>query len=423
MFIPAMFKNKHQSRSHYNEGNGVWRWISSISGKSSSAGIFVNRDSAFAQSAVQACVTLLAESVAQLPCELYRRGNNGQRERATDHPLYDIIHNQPNKKDTIFEFNEQKQGYLGIDGNSYSIIERDGKGYVTELIPVKPNKIQVLKGPDGLPYYNLIDHNEIIPMHMMHHVKAFSFDGYIGVSPLQTNADVIGLGIAVDQHAAQVFANGTTMSGVIERPSDVKAIESQEKVDAILNKWREKHSGVRNAFSVALLQEGMTYKQLAMDNEKAQLLQSRQYGVIEVCRLYKVPPHMIQSLDKATFSNIEHQGLQFVIYTLLPWLKRHESAMMRDLLLPSERKDLYIEFNVSGLLRGDQKARYESYAIGRQWGWLSVNDIRRMENLTPIEGGDSYLTPLNMIDTSSLTGLEKATPSQIKEIETILCKK
>jgi len=166
----------------------------------------------------------------------------------------------------------------------------------------------------------------------------------------------------------------------------------------------------------------MTYKQLAMDNEKAQLLESRQYGVIEVCRLYKVPPHMIQSLDKATFSNIEHQGLQFVIYTLLPWLKRHEAAMMRDLLLTSERKDLYIEFNVSGLLRGDQKARYESYAIGRQWGWLSVNDIRRMENLTPIPGGNTYLTPLNMVDTSTITGIEKATPSQIKEIETILCR-
>ncbi|MBJ3683678.1 phage portal protein, partial [Salmonella enterica subsp. enterica serovar Corvallis] len=216
---------------------------------------------------------------------------------------------------------------------------------------------------------------------------------------------------------------GCTMSGVIERPQEATPIKSQEKIDQLLAKWTDRYSGMRNAFSVALLQEGMSYKQLSQDNEKAQLLQSRQWGVEEVCRLYKIPPHMVQMLEKATNNNIEHQGLQFVMYTLLAWLKRHEGALMRDLLLPSERGELYIEFNVSGLLRGDQKSRYESYALGRQWGWLSVNDIRRMENLPPIQGGDKYLTPLNMVDSASIySGNKKPTAQQMTEIEAILAR-
>ncbi len=260
-------------------------------------------------------------------------------------------------------------------------------------------------------------------MRMVHHVKAFSLDGYLGLSPIQTNPDSIGLAMAVDEHAGRVFANGTTLSGVIERPHEAKAIGDQKVVNAILDSFTSRHSGLRNSFSVAMLQEGMQYKQLAMNNEQAQLLESRKYGAIEICRLYKIPPHMIGELERATNNNIEHQGLQFVIYTLLPWVKRIEAAMMRDLLLPQERKDLYIEFNLSGLLRADQKSRYESYALGRQWGWLSVNDIRRLENLPPIPGGDIYLTPLNMVSTGKLPqGISQATQEQIKKIEAILCR-
>lgn len=418
MFIPQMFRGKQKP------GSGNWTTVlGGINASQSSSGILITPETALAMSAVRACVTLLAESVAQLPCELYRRDKNGGRIRATDHPLYDVIHTQPNRKDTSFEYYEQQQGALGLEGNSFSLIERDGKGYVTELIPVNPKKVVVMKGPDGMPYYHLPEVSETLPMRMVHHVKYFSMDGYIGTSPIQTNADVLGLGLAVEQHAAQMFARGTTMSGVIERPKEAGAIKSQEAIDRLLAKWTDRYSGVRNAFSVAMLQEGMSYKALSQDNEKAQLLQSRQWTVNEICRLFKIPPHMIQSLEGATNNNIEHQGLQYVMYTLLAWLKRHEAAMMRDLLLPSERSDLYIEFNVSSLLRGDQKSRYESYALGRQWGWLSVNDIRRMENLPPIAGGETYLTPLNMVDSSKLVpGIGKASPQQMKEIEAILAR-
>lgn len=416
MFLPMMFGSS-------NKAGNFSQWASSMVGKTAKSGVLVTPETAMTVAAIRACVTLLAESVAQLPCELYRRKGD-QRERATDHPLYDVIHSQPNAKDTSFEFYEQGMGSLGFRGNAYNLIDRGGDGYIRELIPINPDKIAVLKGPDGLPYYQLLDgSNQILPMRLVHHIKAFSIDGFIGLSPIQTNPDTIGLSMAVDEHASRVFANGTTLSGVIESPKDGAKFATQEKIDAFLSKFIDRHAGLRNSFSVALLQEGMQYKQLAMNNEQAQLLESRKYGVIEACRLYKVPPHMIGELEKATNNNIEHQGLQFVIYTLLAWLKRIEGAMMRDLLLPSERKDLYIEFNVSGFLRGDQKSRFESYALGRQWGWLSVNDIRRLENMSPIQGGDLYLTPLNMIDTAKLpAGITKADAQQVKEIEAILCR-
>lgn len=421
MFWPSLF-NSAASGSPQKSQNWSGNWVSSNTSRQSAAGTMVNTETALGVSALRGCVTLLAESLAQLPCELYRRDDKGGRERAIDHPLYDVIHSQPNRKDTTFEYYEQGMGHLALEGNEFSLIERDGAGYPTELIPIHPKKVGVLKGQDGLPYYQLLDYkNQILPMRSVHHVKAFSLDGYVGLSPIAANADTIGLAMATEQHASAVFQRGATMSGVIQRAKEATAIKDQASVDRLLSKFTERHGGgLRNAFSVALLQEGMEYKQLSMDNEKAQLLESRNFGVVEVCRLYRVAPNMIQHLDKATFNNIEHLGLQFVIYTLMPWIKRKEAAMMRDLLIPNERKNLYIEFNVSGLLRGDQKSRYEAYAIARQWGWLSVNDIRRLENMPPIKGGDRYLTPMNMIDSQQLQGSLNATPQQMQEIEGIL---
>ena len=412
MFLPNMFS---PARSTV----GMQRWISSIRGAIAKSGASVTPETALAVSAVRACVTILAESVAQLPCELYRRDGD-RRLRATDHELYDLIHNQPNQKDTSFEWNEQRMGHLGLRGNSYTLIDWDGRGRIRELIPVNPDKIAVLKGDDGLPYYRLLEQQETLPMRMVHHVKAFSVDGYVGQSPIQTSPDPIGLAIATDEHASRVFSNGTTLSGVITTPNT--PFKEQSKIDNFLAKFVERHSGVRNSFNVAMLQDGMDYKQLSMNNEQAQLLDSRKYSTIEICRLFKIPPHMIGEMDKASYNSIEQMGMQFVIYTLLPWLKRIEAAMMRDLLLPKERADLYIEFNVSGMLRGDMKSRYESYAMGRQWGWLSVNDIRRLENMLPIDGGDIYLQPLNMVNAGDFAKGSWPSPKQVKEIEEILCR-
>lgn len=394
----------------------------SVSAKS---GVIVSTETALTQAAVYRAVKLLAESLAQLPCEVYRR-NGGQRDKATDHALYDLLHYQPNQKDSSFEYFETGQSFLGLNGNHICLIDRDNQSRINELIPIHRDKVQIRKGSDGLPYYYLIEQKETLPMRMVHHVKGFSLDGYQGLSPLQTSADPVGLALAVEEHAAKVFSNGTTLSGVIERPSDVDAIKTQTGVDKVVDSFVAKNSGIRNLFSVAMLQEGMTFKQMAMSNEQAQLIESRKMSVADIARLWGIPLAMLNETAGESYKSIEQNSLNFVIFGLMPWIRRWESAMRRDLLLPSERSEYYIEFNVGGLIRGDMASRFNAYAIGRQWGWLSVNDIRRLENLSPINGGDIYLTPLNMVDTGKIethNKIQVATPEKIAAIEKILCLK
>ena len=286
---------------------------------SAKSGVIVTPETALAQSAVYRAVTLLAESVAQLPCEVYKREGD-RRSKAVEHPLYNILHYQPNQKDSSFEYFETAQGYLGLNGNHLALIDRNNKGEIQELIPIHRDKVQILKGKDGLPYYHLIEEKETLPMRLVHHVKAFSLDGFQGLSPLQTSADAIGLALAVEEHASSVFSNGTTLSGVIERPADKKAIATQDGVDKVVNSFIAKKSGLRNMFSVAMLQEGMTYKQMAMTNEQAQLLEARKMSIADIARLYGIPLAMLGENAGESYKSIEQQNLNFLIFGLLPWL-------------------------------------------------------------------------------------------------------
>ena len=416
MFFSGLFSSSSDSASNFS-------MFGSSRAAYSKAGTVVDPKTALSLSALRRSVSLLAESVAQLPCGVYKREGD-QKLKAVDHPLYDILHNQPNQKDSSFEYFETGQGFLGLNGNHIALIERDNKANITELIPIHRDKVQILKGSDGLPYYHLIEENKTLPMRMVHHVKAFSMDGFQGLSPLQTSPDSIGLALAVEEHASKVFSNGTTLSGVIERPKDAGSIKTQSGIDTVVNSFVGKHSGIRNMFSVAMLQEGMTYKQMAMNNDQAQLIEARGMSVADVSRLYGIPLSMLSESAGESYKSIEQQSLNFVIFGLMPWLKRWESAMRRDLLLPSERKEYFIEFNVAGLIRGDMKSRYDAYAIARQWGWLSVNDIRRLENLGPVEGGNTYLTPLNMIDSENQEmhkNIQAASEERKAEVKQILC--
>lgn len=235
--------------------------------------------------------------------------------------------------------------------------------------------------------------------------------------------NAIGHAQAIQQYAGKSFMNGTALSGVIERPGN--PIKDQASIDKIIDSWGTKFGGSGNAKKVALLQEGMTFKPLSMTNVDAALIDALRLSTVDIARIYKIPAHMVNELERATYSNIEHQEIQFVIYTLLPWIKRHEQAKTRDLLLPSERKQYFIEYNVAGLLRGDQASRYAAYAVGRQWGWLSINDIRRLENMPPVKGGDVYLSPLNMVDASKPIPLPVGKPAEptraeIDDIQRIL---
>ena len=406
MFFPGLF-GSHRTPVTPAGNPASWLINALSGGMRSKSGIYVTPETAMGFIAVYSCVRLLAESVAQLPCNLYRlKDNDGNRERATDHPVYDLVRHTPNGWQTAFQYHEFQQAGLGLRGNAYAYIERGGA--IEEVIPLNPSKVNVRVGNDRRPVFDISDETSGVretgvPFSRMHHIAAFSTNGYVGMSPIAAGREGLGLALATEQHASMVFANGTHIGGVIERPhlTGIKPL-TKEQIDKVKEQWSETYSGLANTGKVAILQDDMKFKQISMSNEDAQLLASRVHGINEVARLYNVPPHMIQLLDKATFSNIEHQGLQFVIYTILPWVRRHEAAMMRDLLTLNERKaGHYFEFNVSGLMRGDLQTRYAAYAQGRQWGWLSVNDIRRMENLPPVQNGNVYLQPLNMVDAGS----------------------
>lgn len=381
-----------------NDGTGLW---SSMIGRSrSAAGVKVTPDSALAITVLQNCVTLLAESVAQLPLEMYRRLGDGKRESASDHPLYDVLRYQPNPWQTPYEYRECSQLACALRGNAYSFIERHDDGSVKALYPMHNDKVKVLKGPDLLPYYRVGGHDPL-PMRLVHHVRWHTKNHYTGMSPIELHADAVGLAQAVRHYASKSFANGTAVSGVIERPKESVAIKDESSIQRIVDQWGEKFSGVDNAKKVAMLQEGMTFKPLSMSNVDAELLGILKITGTDLARIYKIPPHMINDLEKASYNSLEQLLIQYVIFALMPWVKRHEEAMMRDFLLPGERRQYFIEFNLSGLLRGDQKSRYDSYAVGRQWGWLSINDIRRLENMPPVANGDIYLQPLNMTDVAN----------------------
>jgi len=383
-----------------NPDSGFWRVL--IGSGRTSAGVTVTPATALALPILQNCVTQLAESVAQLPLELYRRQDNGQREAAINHPLYDVLRYQPNGFQTPYELRECLQMAAGLRGNAFCQIVRRDDGNVAELWPLHNDKVVVCKGPtDLLPYYQVGSFAERLPMRQIHHVRWISDNYYTGLSPIELHAESVGLAQAVRQYAGKSFANGAAVSGVIERPREAPAIKDQVTIDRVLDQWGSKYGGMDNAKKVALLQEGMTFKPISMTNVDAEIVGVLKLTAVDVARIYKIPLPMVNDLEKANYNSLEHLSTQYVIYSLMPWVKRHEQAMMRDFLLPADRREYFIEFNLSGLLRGDQKSRYEAYAIGRQWGWLSINDIRRLENMPPVANGDTYLQPLNMTDVAN----------------------
>lgn len=375
-------------------------WSSALLGSTTaSSGQLVTTTSALGIPVLQNCVSLLAESVAQLPLELYKRTPDGGREPATEHGLYPVLKHTPNGWQTPFEYREISQMAAGLRGNSYSYIERDKRGNVVALYPLDPTKITVMKGPDLQPFYRF-EGADVMPQRMIHHVRWLSLDGYMGISPIINHANSIGYALALSEYSAKSFLHGSALSGVLERPAGAPAIKDESVMQNIANAWTAKFGGSGNAGKVAVLQEGMTFKPLTTSNVDSELINALRLSDSDIARIYKMPLPMVGSMEGATYNNVENLQIAFVVYALMPWLKRHEQAMQRDLLTPSERNSHYIEFNISGLLRGNQSARYAAYAVGRQWGWLSINDIRRMENMPPVEGGSVYLQPLNMVDAS-----------------------
>ena len=360
----------------------------------SSSGKSVNEKSALQTTAVYACVRILAETIASLPLHTYRYSPGG-KEKALDHPLYYLLHSEPNPEMTSFVFRETLMGHLLLWGNAYAQIIRDGRGRVLGLYPLLPSKMLVNRTDQGILYYQYEKDGRIyfLPDTDVLHIPGLGFDGLVGYSPIAMAKNAIGMAIATEEYGAKFFANGASPGGVLEHPGVVK------DPGKIRESWNAVYQGSGNAHRVAVLEEGMKFQPIGIPPEQAQFLETRKYQLNEIARIFRIPPHMIGDLEKSSFSNIEQQSLEFVMYTLDPWVIRWEQAIQRALLSGGEKRQYFVKFNVDGLLRGDYQSRMNGYAVGRQNGWLSANDIRELENLNRISpelGGDLYLINGNM---------------------------
>ncbi len=356
----------------------------------------VDERSAMQIATVYACVRLLAESVACLPLHLYRyTDEDSGKEKAIDHPLYKVLYRQSNPEMTSFSFREAMMTHLLLWGNAYAQIVRDGSTGVLGLYPLLPENVEVDRKENGDLYYIYHAYTDEKPgengqdiyfeRDEILHIPGLGFNGLVGFSPIAMMKNALGTTLAVEKYGAAFFRNGAQPSGVLEHPGVLKDPEK------IRRNWSAVYGGSGNAHKVAVLEEGMQYKPISLPPEDSQFLSTREFGVEEIARIFRIPPHMIQDLRHATFSNIEHQSIDFVQHTLMPWLIRFEQAIIKDVLLEEEQEEYFPKFNVDGLLRGDYKSRMEGYAIGLSNGWMTPNDIRRLENLDPIpqeEGGD-----------------------------------
>lgn len=356
---------------------------------STNAGERVDEKAAMQISTVYACVRLLAESVAQLPLHLYKTIEPLGQEKAKDHPLYKILYRQPNPEMTNFSFWEVVMTHLLLWGNAYAQIIRDGKNNVLALYPLLPENVEVDRDAKGNIFYTYHGYTDEVPnkrngdfifrREEIFHIPGLSFNGLVGFSPIAMMKNTLGINLAVEKYGSAFFKNGGQPSGVLEHPGVLK------DPDKIRNTWQDTYGGAANAHKIAVLEEGMHFIPLSLPPEDSQFLSTREFGVEEICRIFRVPPHMVQDLKRSTYSNIEHQAIDFVVHTLDPWLIRIEKAIVKDILLEKEQDEYFPKFNVDGFLRGDFQSRMAGYATGINNGIIKINEARQKENLAPYE--------------------------------------
>ena len=424
--LQGLFRSRDKPQNRTVGSNFSFFMGGSTSGKP------VNERSAMQMTAVYSCVRILAEAIACLPLHLYKYSENGCKEKATEHPLYRLLHDEPNPEMSSFVFRETLMTHLLLWGNAYAQIIRNGKGEVIALYPLMPNKMTVDRDENGQIYYTYQRATEeahtmngssvkLLPYDVLH-IPGLGFDGLVGYSPIAMAKNAIGMAIACEEFGAKFFANGAAPSGVLEHPGTIK------DPARLRDSWSQ-FGGSSNSGKVAVLEEGMKYTPISISPEQAQFLETRKFQINEIARIFRVPPHMVGDLEKSSFSNIEQQSLEFVKYTLDPWVIRWEQSMARALLTLDEKTEYFIHFNLEGLLRGDYQSRMNGYSIARQNGWMSANDIRELENLDRIPaeaGGDLYLINGNMLplqqagafaNTQNDDGKEENTDEEVLEVE------
>ncbi len=397
MFTKAFERRATKGQQFHPKDPALANWFG---GSESASGKQVTVESAMALSAVFSCIDLLSSTIAMLPLYLYKK--EGDRNiLQEDEPLFRILHIMPNKWQTGFEFWRLIIGnYLG-HGNAYALIVRGNGGEVQELIPLDPRKMVVFIAPDGLPAYQYTyqDGKEAVYLYdEIMHIKDYAPNGYVGESRILKCQDSLGLYMAAEEFGSKFFANGTTLAGVLEHPQTM----SDKAYSRLRKSWSDRHAGSENAYKPAILEEGMKWTSISINPGESQLLETRKFQVVEVCRIYQVPPHMIQSLENATYSNIEEQGINFTTYSLMPHTYNIEQVIFKDVFTEMQRKNHFARFKVKELTRGNASARAAMYKERFYTGSISSNEIRKEEGDNPVDGGDTYYIPVNMAEVGNL---------------------
>lgn len=399
-FVSQLFEMRAQVVGGQSpSAHGEWSIFGS--GNKSHAGVTVTPESALGVAALYACVQVLSQDVAKLPLITYRRLKRG-KERATDWTGYRVLHDSPNPEMTSYEWREYITSHVAAWGNAYSEIDWSNSGTVRGLWPLRPDRMRISRKNGKLLYHYTVPNGQeqTLQAWRIHHVRGLGFDGVQGWSPVRMAMQTIGLNMAAEEYGARWYAGGGQPRVIAVHPGKLSP-GAQDRLKSSLD---SSMAGLSNSHRIKVLEEGVQLHKVGVPADEAQFIESQDMGAHQIARFYRMPPHKIALLKNATFSNIEHQSIEYVTDTLQPWLVRHEQALSRDLLTEAEQTSIYFEYLIEGLLRGDIKSRYDAYAIGRQWGWLSSNDIRERENQNPIAGGDTYLTPLNMTSSTAPGG-------------------
>lgn len=344
----------------------------------------VTPETAMRVPAVRACVAAIAESIAGLPLHLYRRIGSGAKERAVDHPLYQLLHAMPNDGESAYEFRREMQADLLLHGQCYAHINRLGDT-IAELTRIPPRQVAI--DSDGTYRVTQADGTQ----RRYQPEDIFSLSALGGLSPVALASEAINLASLLETHGSRLFAAGAKPGGLLETDSALSDVAMQR----LANSFQGNFAGAVNAGRTVILEEGLKFKQLTLSSTDAQFLEHRKFQVAEIARAFRVPLHKIGELDRATFSNIEHQALEFVTDTIMPWVKLWEGGIRRSLLSPDERREYFAEFLVDDLARGDLKSRYEAFATASLNGFMTINEIRAAENRPPLPGGDVPRAPLN----------------------------
>lgn len=386
--------------------------ITTLGSNRTDSGVDVNSRSVLTLTAIWRAVNILSGTIASLPVHVYTKQDDGSRSELPGHVVSSVMKN-PNTVQTGFIFRESMMAVLLLWGNAYAVIRRNERGIIEELIWVHASDVNVFRGTDSKIYYQVFVDGRAytVASKDMLHFPGLSFDGVKGYSPISVMRESMGLGLAAQKFGARFFGSGANMDGVIEVPSTL----NDEVYKRLRDSWDEKYHGLEKSHKTAILEGGSTYKRIGIPPEEAQFLQTRQFQVAEVARMFGVQPHLLMDLDRATNNNIEHQGIEFVMFTLTPWISRLEAEMNRKLFDSDDRPRHYVEFNLSGLLRGDSKSRSEYYKAMFSIGAMSPNRIRQLENEPGYDGGDEHFAQAGYMPITQLAEYHKSKISKHEE--------